>query len=99
MMRWLEGFVTARRRRGLRRVAPLAAMLDDVPEWSNDDAEVLAAFMKSPTGARLRARLWDSAVRAAMDALTRPEFERGEARGLERTLRVIEEHAVKRDDE
>lgn len=87
----------ARRRRGLRRVAPLAVMLDEVPEWSNDDAEVLKAFLGSPVGSRLRARLWDSAITASMDVLHGTDFQRGEARGLERTLRLIEEHAVKRD--
>ena len=69
----------------------------EVPEWSNDDAEVLKSFLGSPVGSRLRARLWDSAITASMDVLHGTDFQRGEARGLERTLRLIEEHAVKRD--
>ncbi len=97
MKRLAAAWVKGLKRRGLRKVAPLAAMLDDPPEWTDDDAEALALFLGTPSGRKLRERLWDGAITAAMSALGLGAFERGEARGLERSVRLLEEHAVKQE--
>lgn len=86
--KWLAG-----RRRA--RLSPLAARMQDAPEWTNDDAETLALFLETPTGAKLRARLWDGAVNGSMAALGSGAFERGTVAGLVRAVELIEAHTEK----
>lgn len=86
--KWLAG-----RRRA--RLSPLAARMQDAPGWTNDDAETLALFLESPTGAKLRERLWDGAVNGSMAALGAGEFERGKVAGLVNAVELIEAHTEK----
>ena len=91
--RWFKALRLAHR----AVTVPLAARMDVVPEWSNDDAEALRTFWRSPAGSRLRARLWDGVVVGALDALNRRSFERGEVHGMARTLEMIETHTEQRN--
>lgn len=88
--KWLAG-----RRRA--RLSPLAARMQDAPEWTNDDAETLALFLETTTGAKLRARLWDGAVNGSMAALGASAFKRGAVAGLVQTVELIEAHTEKNE--
>jgi hypothetical protein len=76
-------------------LAPLAARMEPVGEWTNDDAEILLIFMKTPAGAKFRALLWSECADRAFLTKDMPVFERGVTAGMCHVTDMIERMAEK----
>lgn len=83
-----------------RKIAvTLPVTLEDSPEWNDDDRKNLAAFLRGPTGSKLKDVLVHDMYSAAISGVKMTDFEQGVIAGKNRELGLILAHAQQDDTE
>lgn len=76
-----------------RMASRVPVVLEDAPEWGDEDRRNLAAFFKGSTGTKLKAILTHDMYEVAISGVKLSDFEQGVLAGKNRELGYILAHA------